>query len=96
MLNILMLLIMMGLDIMYIITKSLFWKTLASTTFVTIGFISFNTCIKNKNDLSFPFWMMAEIMTKRFLENRFSCRVLWTVLYWSKTVLPYWTSKRTE
>ena len=62
MLNILMLLIMMGLDIMYAITKSLFWKTLASTTFVTIGLRNFNTCIKNKNDLSFPFWMMIGII----------------------------------
>ena len=62
MLNIFMLLIMMGLDVMYIITRSLFWKTLATTSLVTIGLINFNKCIKEKNDLSFPFWMMTGIV----------------------------------
>lgn len=60
--NIALLMIMLVFDIWYMFGGGLFAKSIASTMFVTIGSINLYYCTKNRNNLSFPKWMLVALV----------------------------------
>ncbi len=59
--NLLMLVLILGMDVVYMTAGGLGAKAVTSILFVITGLINLACCVKNKTDLKFPLWMVIAL-----------------------------------